>query len=171
MSYTRKIHVKNVLVWKGRYETRARGPRMEGRGYTDRIQIESIFIYARIEHRMYTYRARRGERTTIRRLPCTVSRYCFPVNVECTDRCINMGTYKRACRFFFDRVKERKYYTSPIPCLYVRTYVRTCSPYQLCGSNVHDSALYRAALWDWALRCWGSVVGYTFLALACLVSN
>lgn len=60
---------------------------MEGRGDTDRIQMESVLkLYRRVSSTECTYRPRRGELATIRRIPCTGSRYCFPVNVGCTDR-------------------------------------------------------------------------------------
>lgn len=50
-----------------------------------------------------------------------------------------MGTYKRARRFFFDRVKENES-TTRRPRRLFPAYVRVpCA----------DSALYRAALWDW----------------------
>lgn len=137
----------------------------------------SSYIGAYASSTECTYRPRRGELATIRRISMYGLALLFPCKrgVHGSRNGVSTwGTYKRARRFFFDRVKERKYYTGHVA--YSRPYVRTCSLYQLCGSNVHDSALYRAALWDWAAvawhRCWGyTPVRYTFFALACLVSN
>lgn len=61
----------------------------------------------RIEHQMSRYS--RGGTCHDPRIPCTDSRYCFPVKRRTciVERCINMRTYKRARRFF-DRSKGTK---------------------------------------------------------------
>lgn len=71
------------------------------------------------------------------------------------------GTYKRARRFFFDRVKERKYYTGHVAYSrpYVRTYVRV--PCTSCADPTCTIAHCIALLYGTGLRWRGTGVGDT----------
>lgn len=63
----------------------------------------------RIEHQMSRYSRGGGGARHDPRIPCTDSRYCFPVKrgTYIAEQCINMRTYKRVRRFF-DRSKGTK---------------------------------------------------------------
>lgn len=86
------------------------GPRMEGFRNAVRIQIEALFNeYAYWTPNVTVFRCGGGGTRHDPRIPCTDSRYCFPVKrgTYIAELCINMRTYKRARRFF-DRSKGTK---------------------------------------------------------------